>query len=720
MELQVLLDEWIALGHPVDELCEEIENQRYELHKLEEECKRPKRISNLTRSEVFNNTCSKYFFSKVKGIPGALHHMFNDSDVLVNTDHEILTICTEFYRNLYYGGNSPSCKLSNFSTPALTCYLSDEDRSHLAAEITKEDLEEALQKMKKGKSPGADGLTVEFYRKYWPLIGKLVYNSITFAQHQGEFTFDQRQGILKLLPKPHKDPRFVSHLRPITLLNVDYKLFTEVLADRLKLVLPQIIHTDQNGFIKNRFLGNNLLDVQTLIALAEETQDDNSVLLSLDIEKAFDSVRWDYLKMVLWRFGFLEQFIDWISLTHKNAHVCILNKGFLSDPILIKQGLAQGCGLSPFLFILAIEGLANTLRNDPRIPGFEVGGMTKKVSLVADNSLLSFIGSTEVITRVKMVLDSFSNISGLHLNYDKSILIGLGPSLPDWFQDPIIANIRKIHISEGFKYLGLVTSTNLALTQSNYEINPSMVETILESIPVRNTTISGRILQAKQLVISKFVYKFQHLPSPEGKALRLFDTVLYNHIWDHRRHRLSKDVMNMSSKEGGFGMVNVFVTNTALKFAWFNRLLSDTAQLQFWAIYLSHCFVLSIPDVLNCNINSSNLNALLHRNINLPPFWREIFMKWFATFFIPPTSTNQKDLTRIPTLPVCFNSAIPADHQVWLHVPLYEFLSENKILLLKDFLQNYQTITSTPGLLGGENLLYVHLIHRAIPPSGLQ
>ena len=67
--------------------------------------------------------------------------------------------------------------------------------------------------MKKGKSLGADGLTVTFYCKYWPIIGNLVYNSIIYAQEQGEFTLDQRQGILKLLPKPHKDPRYVSHLR---------------------------------------------------------------------------------------------------------------------------------------------------------------------------------------------------------------------------------------------------------------------------------------------------------------------------------------------------------------------------------------------------------------------------------------------------------------------------------------------------------------------------
>ena len=139
-ELQVLLDEWLTLGGPVDELAEEIEHKRHELHKLELDCKRPWKKSNVARSEVFNNTCSKYFFSKVKGIPGALRHIFNNSDVLVSTDYEILEVCTEFYENLFQGGNPPSCKLSNFSTPNSSFYLSDEERVQLAAQITKDDL----------------------------------------------------------------------------------------------------------------------------------------------------------------------------------------------------------------------------------------------------------------------------------------------------------------------------------------------------------------------------------------------------------------------------------------------------------------------------------------------------------------------------------------------------------------------------------------------------
>ena len=421
-ELQSIVDEWIFLEGPIDELLEELERKTAELEGIERIVNTPKQISNVKRSQVFKDTCSKYFFKRVQGIPGSLRHMFNDDGDLVSTDREILAHCSQFYQRLFDQSHSPSCRLTNYSWQPEDKQLTEKQRHDLAQSVTKEDLEYALKYMKKGKSPGADGLTVEFYRRFWPVVGQLVIDSITHAQQVGFFTTYQRLGILKLLPKPRKDPRITKNLRPITLLNVDYKLFTKVLADRMKLVLPDIIHTDQNGFIKRRFLGNNILDLYALMAIAQErTNENDMVLLALDIEKAFDSVFWDYLAAVLWGFGFPQEFIDWVALTHQKAHIQILNNGWLSSSIIPYRGLPQGCGLSPLLFNLAVEGLATVIRRDQRIPGILIDQATKKIAQVADDTLLSFIGSTEVITRVKAVLDHFQKIQGSNSTMIKAV-----------------------------------------------------------------------------------------------------------------------------------------------------------------------------------------------------------------------------------------------------------------------------------------------------------
>ena len=159
-DLQAIIDEWITLGGPTDELIEELTAKQLQLSHLESDIARPIKKRNVTRYAVFNNTCSKYFFKRVKGMPGALRHIFNDHDVLVNSDQEILNVCSTFYENLFGAVNSPSCHLSNYCTLSPLYVLDDTDRQNLKADITKEDLEFALKAMKTNKSPGADGLMV--------------------------------------------------------------------------------------------------------------------------------------------------------------------------------------------------------------------------------------------------------------------------------------------------------------------------------------------------------------------------------------------------------------------------------------------------------------------------------------------------------------------------------------------------------------------------------
>ena len=720
-QLQGLVDEYIFQDGPLDDLLKELDTKKEELSTFYDKITDRTKRRNIARADAFSNTCSKYFFRKVKGIPGSLRCLFNDADVLVSTDQELLTLCSEFYENLYSTRAPTFCKLSNYSFPPPDRYLSDAHRDLLAAEITKEDLEFALKSMTTGKSPGADGFTVEFYRKFWPIVGTLVYDSIAAAQNNGHFTYAQRQGILKLLPKPKKDPRFVKHLRPITLLNVDYKLFTKVLADRVKQVIPTLIHTDQNGFVKNRFLGNNVLDVYSLIALAEESDDDeNYALLALDIEKAFDSVNWQFLRTTLWGFGFPKEFINFVTLTHQRAFVQILNNGHLSDSIVLQQGLAQGCGLSPYLFILAIEGLANTIRGDSRIPGIPVGVESKKVAQVADDSLLSFIGSSSTILRIRNVLDHFSLVSGLKLNYDKSTLIALGSTIPLWFNDPCVSSLKKIHISEGFSYLGIyVTNDGSKMQRENFDINPSIVPSLLESRAVRRTSLSGRILQVKQLVSSTFVYRFQLAPSPSPFQLDILQRAFFDYIWESGRHRLKADFMYQPKADGGFAMVNVAVQNQSLKFAWFNRLFSESVNISFWVTYLYNSFIIPLPDVLNCNIHPTAFSLLFKPGVHLPSFWRDVFGKWFRQFYVSIDCNPPNDQRKIAVLPVIFNSGIVVP-QVWLSPDIHYFLQQNDILTLDKFVQNFNHFIQSVTVVDQSLSFALRTLKSRVPNSWLQ
>ena len=119
-------------------------------------------------------------------------------------------------------------------------------------EITLAECTKALSMMQNNKSPGSDGLTTEFYRAFWDIISTYVVNSFNYAFNTG---ISQRQGIRALIPKKNKDTHYLKNWRPVTLLNVDYKI-----ALRIEKVLPHLINPTQTGYVKGRFIGESMID----------------------------------------------------------------------------------------------------------------------------------------------------------------------------------------------------------------------------------------------------------------------------------------------------------------------------------------------------------------------------------------------------------------------------------------------------------------------------
>ena len=133
--------------------------------------------------------------------------------------------------------------------------------------------------------PGEDGFTVEFYNTFYEILGQDLVNSLNESYELGELSISQRRGVISLVPKEDSNLLLLSHWRPITLLNVDYKIASKAIAKRIENVLPKLIHTDQTGFIKGRYIGQN---IRLLIDILDETklQEIPGILLLLDFKKA--------------------------------------------------------------------------------------------------------------------------------------------------------------------------------------------------------------------------------------------------------------------------------------------------------------------------------------------------------------------------------------------------------------------------------------------------
>ena len=176
------------------------------------------------------------------------------------------------------------------------------------------------------------GLQFSFYLLFWDKLGDLLFQSLNFSAQEGCLSPTQRKGIRHLITKKDKNLALVQNWRPITLLNVDYKILSKTLAMRLALELPKLIGIDQRGFIKGWYIGENVFELYSIIAQAESDKEEG-VLLQLDIEKAFDSVSWNYLYEVLSNFNFPGSYIDWIKILYCQKELQIINNGRFSEKI---------------------------------------------------------------------------------------------------------------------------------------------------------------------------------------------------------------------------------------------------------------------------------------------------------------------------------------------------------------------------------------------------
>ena len=144
------------------------------------------------------------------------------------------------------------------------------------------------------------------------LLGRDLVDSFNSAYNKGEMSISQRRGVISLFPKEDSDLKLLNNWRPITLLNLDYKIMSKVIARRIERVLPLLVCSDQSGFVKGRYIGQNLRLVNDIL---EQTklQNTSGILLQLDFQKAFDTIEWKFIQNAIAFFNFGESIQRWIS-----------------------------------------------------------------------------------------------------------------------------------------------------------------------------------------------------------------------------------------------------------------------------------------------------------------------------------------------------------------------------------------------------------------------
>ena len=211
-----------------------------------------------------------------------------------------------FYENLYESQVSSvqsTHENEMFFNPNAVPTLNADEQALCEGLITETEALNALKDFSANKTPGTDGLSVEFLKYFWPELKNSIVDTFNHAFHNGSLSISQSRGIITLISKKNKDKTILENLRPSSLLNVDYKILTKVLAKRLEKVLPNLINADQTGYVKGRYIAENIRLIQDLMFYTNK-ENLPGMAIFLDFRKAFDIIEWHYLEKVLTHFNF--------------------------------------------------------------------------------------------------------------------------------------------------------------------------------------------------------------------------------------------------------------------------------------------------------------------------------------------------------------------------------------------------------------------------------
>ena len=342
---------------------------------------------------------TKYFFNLEKNNyeKKLIREVKSENDEVISNFVQVNKEIENFYSKMYTSkitGNNTSDvsehnnNIHKFIEGLNIPQLNVEEQESLEKDLTFEELKDALTSFADNKSPGEDGFTKEFYEAFFDLLWKDLVNSYNDAFNKGSLSVSQKRGTITLIPKGDENLSDLKNWRPISLLNIDYKILSKVLAKRMEQHLPKLIHSDQTGFVNGRYIGQNIRLLSDIMEFSD-SKNFQGILLFVDFEKAFDTLEWSFISKTLEVFNFGNKFKKWFTVLYNGVQSSVVNGGFMTNYFEITRGVRQGCPLSPSLFILAVELLALKIRQNRNCEGIYLpNNQEVKISQFADDTTI--------------------------------------------------------------------------------------------------------------------------------------------------------------------------------------------------------------------------------------------------------------------------------------------------------------------------------------------
>ncbi|GJU30900.1 RNA-directed DNA polymerase, eukaryota [Tanacetum coccineum] len=469
--------------------------------------------------------------------------------------------------------------------------ISEDQSQDLEREVSKQEIKTAVWGCGTDKSPGPDGFSFGFYRHFWPVIEHDVYMAVNHFFIHGEIPPGCNSSFIALIPKV-PDANLVKDFRPISLIGSIYKIIAKILSNRLVNVLGDIVNEVQSAFIVERQMLDGPFILNEILQWCTKKKK-KTLIFKVDFEKAFDSIRWDFLDDVLKEFGFRCKWRNWIQSCLTSSKGSILVNGCPTNEFQFYKGLKQGDPLSPFLFILVMESLHLSFQRIVNAGMFKGIVLDQSLCLshmfYADDAIFLGEWSDGNISTLIHVLKCFFHASGLKINLNKSKIMGINVESAQVIQ--AAAKLGCLVLKCPFYYLGTRVGGSMTRVQAWQEI-VEKVKSRLSKWKSKTLSIGGRLTLLKSVLGSIPVFHMSIFKVP-SKVLHILESIRSHFFNGHdpgskKASWVKWNNVLTDKKRGGLGVSSLFALNRGLMIKWVWKFLSQKDSLWTKVIVAIH------------------------------------------------------------------------------------------------------------------------------------
>ncbi|GJS32258.1 RNA-directed DNA polymerase, eukaryota [Tanacetum coccineum] len=572
-----------------DEVIDKGDCSNEVVHKRTEILNKIHQVNNIQASEIAQKAKIKWAIEgdeNVKFFHGMLNKKRNQSNIrgiMVNGTwvDDPVQVKREFFEHFRGRFDKPSVNRACIDTP-FPVSLSIDQKEDMERRISKEEVKRAVWDCGVDKSPGPDGFSFSFYRHFWPVIEKDVFEAVDYFFMYGEIPNGCNSNFIALIPKI-LDANMVKDFRPISLIGSLYKIIAKILANRLVGVLGDLVNEVQSAFVADRQILDGPFILDEVLQWCRRKKK-HALIFKVDFEKAFDSVRWDFVDDVLNKFGFGERWRTWIQSCLRSSRGSILVNGSPTEEFQFFRGLKQGDPLSPFLFILIMESLHISFQrvvDAGLFTGIKINSMVNLSHLFyADDAIFLGQWSELNIDSLVRVLDCFFRASGLRINMCKSKIMGV--NVEDGMVKNAASKLGCLVLKTPFTYLGTKVGGNMSRKQAWKEVVDKVLSR-LSRWKMKLLSIGGRLTLLKSVLGSMPIFHMSifKVPSSILKSLESIRSRFFNGQ-DPKSNKASwvkwNKVLTPKDK-GGLGVSSLFALNRGLMLKWVWRFYSQKCSL---------------------------------------------------------------------------------------------------------------------------------------------